>query len=92
MYTTTTLYLVYCLLGLESLESENFTTVVTMVQLKAFRPVGVSSIPVPLLLGLLGHPGGHADDGRGEEEGGGQVEGGVLTTRVVHQPAGQGRS
>ena len=65
-------------------QSDNSSSIVCLLEKVGNR--------VPLLLCLLGHPGGHADDGRGEEEGGGQVEGGVLTTRVVHQPAGQGRS
>ena len=40
----------------------------------------------PPLLGLLRQPGRHADDGRGEEEPGGEVEGVLLVPGVVHQP------
>ena len=41
----------------------------------------------PLGDGLLREPGGHADDGGAEEERGGEIEGVVLVTRLVHQPA-----
>ena len=41
---------------------------------------------LPPLLGLLRQPGRHADDGRGEEEPGGEVEGVLLVPGVVHQP------
>ena len=41
----------------------------------------------PLDDGLLREPGGDADDGGAEEERGGEIEGVVLVTRLVHQPA-----
>lgn len=52
----------------------------------------VGAVPPPLLYDLLSQPGGHADDGGGEEQGGRQVEGVVLAAGLVNQPASDGRS